>query len=60
MTRLYDASHRDECVMSVACSNAGKKVAAGFVSGVVRLFDSNTLQETRVFQGLLLPDDLAR
>ncbi|KAK9816253.1 hypothetical protein WJX74_002378 [Apatococcus lobatus] len=50
VTRLYE-SYRDECVMSVACSNAGKKVAAGFVSGVVRLFDSNTLQETRVFQG---------
>ncbi|KAK9868624.1 hypothetical protein WJX84_011785 [Apatococcus fuscideae] len=32
VTRLFE-SCLDECVMSVACSNAGKKIAAGFVSG---------------------------
>ena len=52
VTRLFQG-YRDECVMSVACSNAGRKIAAGSVSGVVRLFDAATLQETRVFQGTL-------
>ncbi len=52
VTRLFQG-HREECVMSVACSNAGRKIAAGSVSGAVRLFDAATLQETRVFQGML-------
>ena len=52
VTRLFQG-YREECVMSVACSNAGRKIAAGSMSGAVRLFDAATLQETRVFQGTL-------